>query len=484
MLVLDIEERTSPVIVNGLSLGAPIMDLALAGDLMIAVGGTRKLGRMWILAGVASGQPELAGEVPLPGSGTSVTAAGAIAYVTHAEGVSTYDLAQPTAPVLLDDMQTREAALTILLGGDIAYLAAGNLKIVDVAAPTGMEELGQHFDGYRYVSALAMSSDGLYVLESGCEFSGCWAFLTLLDVSDPAVPVTRAITLIPGVGGGELVVQHDLVYVVTWAGLRAFRLTAGELAPAGELTQSGLVSDIILHPELALLYAANEQGIAVLDVAEATPRLLTHFPFDGEFPAGGLAIIRDVLFVSVYNLGLNLLDISQPEAPTWIDEIEQVELVINDGAVDLVPDGSYLYMNSWRKLVLADVVDPANPVAVGQFATEGQGILSVAHRGAQVALGEYHTNGDPGGTLRLLDVADPAEPQELASLGLPCAVRDVAFVEALIYALLGTCSGDEAPARLALVEVGPAGELTLIAILPLAGPDAFAPVTGAGQMTL
>ncbi|MCB8959034.1 MAG: hypothetical protein H6651_01875 [Ardenticatenales bacterium] len=65
-------------------------------------------------------------------------------------------------------MQTREAALTILLGGDIAYLAAGNLKIVDVAAPTGMEELGQHFDGYSYVSALAMSSDGLYVLESGC----------------------------------------------------------------------------------------------------------------------------------------------------------------------------------------------------------------------------------------------------------------------------------------------------------------------------
>ncbi|MCB8959033.1 MAG: hypothetical protein H6651_01870 [Ardenticatenales bacterium] len=53
----------------------------------------------------------------------------------------------------------------------------------------------------------------------------------MLDVSDPAVPVTRAITLIPGVGGGELVVQHDLVYVVTWAGLRAFRLTAGELAP-------------------------------------------------------------------------------------------------------------------------------------------------------------------------------------------------------------------------------------------------------------
>jgi hypothetical protein len=135
-------------------------------------------------------------------------------------------------------------------------------------------------------------------------------------------------------------------------------------------------------------------------------------------------------YLSYWDLGVIMLDVSEPSAPHWLGRF--VEPPTDEGnthSVSLAHDGQLALVADetvgppWGFLRIVDVRDPANPVQVGSYATQhnaagtpGGAYAYTIHnpltddRNPNRAYLAWYADG-----VRLLDISDPAQPVELAS---------------------------------------------------------------------
>jgi len=336
-----------------------------------------------------------------PGFNASAVGLDGIAYLGswgHASecpalGVRVIDVHDPTAPVLLTSAAiyrgtTAEhlAAVhfaTPAFTGNILFVgiqrcasdasAPSGLAIWDVTDPTNPSELGFLPTGRaRGVHEFTVRQRGdrwfAYLAVSNSEITDGTGDLRIVDVTDP----------------------HQPNQLLDWGARRDAGLPVGngrDCAPACR----GSVPQAFLHS-------------------------VTLSP-DGR-----------TAYLSYWDLGVILLDVSEPNAPRWLGRFAEPQAaegnthsvaLAHDGLLALVADETF--GPPWGRLRLVDVQDPANPVQVGSFdtpnsaaGTPGEQYAYTIHnpltdtRNPNRAYLAWYSDG-----VRLLDVSDAARPVEL-----------------------------------------------------------------------
>jgi hypothetical protein len=162
-------------------------------------------------------------------------------------------------------------------------------------------------------------------------------------------------------------------------------------------------------------------------------------------------------YLSYWDLGVVLLDVSDPASPRFLGHFAEPMAaegnthsvsIAQGGGLALVADETFA--PPWGRLRLVDVRDPANPVQVGTFDTPNGAAGTVG--GPDVWFGIHNPlvdDRDPNRAylawyadgVRLVDVADPSAPVEVASWVPPQSpmVWSVACMDELL--LVGDVNG-------------------------------------------
>jgi hypothetical protein len=193
-------------------------------------------------------------------------------------------------------------------------------------------------------------------------------------------------------------------------------------------------------------------GLLLATAAAATdlnPRLVSRFQTVDEWAQNGqassVAVSGTVAYVSTFGRGLQILDISNPAAPTrlgsylpasglWLGRV----VVTND----------YAYFGNSEGLTVLDVSNPATPRRVGGYNTRGW-------VGDFLFAGDYAYLADGAAGLVVLDVSNPASPRRVGGLGVPGVTSGVVVSGNYAYLTEGTLDSTavDAPGALRIMDI-------------------------------
>lgn len=160
-------------------------------------------------------------------------------------------------------------------------------------------------------------------------------------------------------------------------------------------------------------FCTTYSGLLVLDIAAATPTVACFLPMPDD--AEGIAVRGDLAYLAPEDVGLRILDISDPAAP---HEVGTCPLPGGHGDVVLGPQHAYV-ADSYLGVRVFDISDPTAPAAVG-LVTIGPRILDLDLDGQTL-----YAAGDGLG-LHVIDVSDPTQPVHTGMidvLGNICGVK-------------------------------------------------------------
>jgi hypothetical protein len=219
---------------------------------------------------------------------------------------------------------------------------------------------------------------------------------------------------------------------------------AGVAVPAGDLAVAR-----------EWVYVAAGDGLVVVDVTDPTsPAGAGAYRFE-TLPGTGrdAAVAGRYAYVAAGEDGLQVVDLSDPANPRVMSGLETAGHAWDVALAGGDPAGhTYAYVaDEYNGLRIVDVSDPLQPVEVGYYDVPGP--LEFFH-GVAVAGSDppgptyaYVADGGLGVTgLRVVDVADPGRPVEVAWLplaapqqeGLPARVEDVGVANSYVYLAAGT----------------------------------------------
>ena len=451
LAVIDVSDTSRPRRLDYLVLGGPVLDIAVADDVVYVAAGDNAglyiidasspadlavLNNLYAfspLRGVAvSGDYAFVStdqlhvlEIADPASPVEVathqhpqdfTAAGKVAavqgghvytlyrdYVKRAGGFRVVDVSVPTAPVSLGEFQAGAAVHDMVAVGEHAFLLVGeavpHLAVADISDPTSPFEIPLPKEAQWPGSSLAAAGGFLYLAYPGSEAPT--GGLRILDIADPSRPAEVA--------------RYDGIGPEIW-----------ELAISGR------------HA-----FVTTGEGLLALDVAvPSAPTKAGAYAFDRVTGFGrNLVVEGDYALVGGGPHGLQVVDTSDPLRPVVVSQIDTEG---HTWAVAL--DGGYVYLaDEYNGLRVVDVSDPLHPSGVGFYDVPGpyeffHGV-AVEDGYAYVADGGLLETG-----LRIVDVSDPAKPSEVAFLrhtpqgegALRSRVEDVAVANGCAYVAAGT----------------------------------------------
>lgn len=177
----------------------------------------------------------------------------------------------------------------------------------------------------------------------------------------------------------------------------------------------GEVFDVTL--QASLLYAVTSEGLEILDVSDpAAPTLRGRYSTPGS-GSGSVEVVGDIAYYVNGGDGLVIVDVSDPAAPRWLGTCTTPSQPYN---VEVV--GGLAYVADFdRRLEIIDVADPTAPTCVGQYVAS-QGVMDVEVVGHLAYLGEWNER------LEIVDVSDPASPAAIGSCPLPGAALDLQVI--------------------------------------------------------
>ncbi|MFC1948841.1 LVIVD repeat-containing protein [Chloroflexota bacterium] len=243
--------------------------------------------------------------------------------------------------------------------------------------------------------------------------------LHILDLRDPAVPVEVATLEAP----------------------------ISVLFPVGRLRLSGTVLYVPIG-------GSEVGGLWSVDVSDpASPREISLL--NAGFPAISLALSGEVACIQGFPSRVFLfVDVSDPANPRQVGEEfrlsrEQGSMFVHSGKMEV--SGSLLYVTDRDGLDIVDISSPGSPREVGFYANplwtgEEPGVVEDIQHGAIeqitgiegllpdgfygiVLSGQYAYITAAEAGLRVLDVSNPASPQEVAQLDMPEAAHRISIYE-------------------------------------------------------
>jgi len=385
-------------------------------------------GRMLVVLDVSSPEEvrEL-GAVALPGPVYHVVVAGDMACVAlHSAGVALVDVADPAAPEVLGVYDTPGRAYAVALAGELLFVAdyRDGLLILDVSDPAQPARLAS-VDTPERAYGVAVDGDYAYVADGE-------GGLRVIRVSNPAAPqevaFVASLDMARGVAAGG-----GYVYLADGeAGLRIIDMQDPSLpAPVSQLRLGlGYYYDDLRGLALAgdVVYAAAGSNVWRVDVSDREePVAMGHFNSVGAMEQVSGPTGQGRVAVADTDYGLRLVDFADPAPPQAVglyvcpDSAKRVRVA---GDVAFVGDNSG---GIWA----VDVSDAARPGRIGYLDLESVSVTDMDLQAPYLYVAGY------GGGLRILDVADPTQPEEVGSIYPYGTARGVSVAGSLAYVAIG-----------------------------------------------
>lgn len=361
----------------------------------------------------------------LGGSITSVAVSGTIAYMGQGGTFATFDISDPTqisrlAYLLLPNPPSFAAKIQVV--GSLAYIASGNLQIVDVSDPLNPELLGSYAPGGS-ATDLEVVGTLAYLLVNTPSTSS----LQILDVTNPAIP-TDVGSYSPGANYFSMDIENSFAYLMGYGGFKIIDVQdPANPVPQGSFSMWDFFSearDVQVEGSLAIIVGDESHfyfngQLLVLDVSNPlTPTLVSLYEGIRSDPwvvksAGNFAYVGGAY-------GLDIVDLTTPMTPTLSSSypFEALDLQIIDSR-------AYLAGGSAGMQIL-DVSSPANPTPLGSYELLGS-VTDI-----EVQLSYIYTTGGIR-ELTILDGTDPTSPLALTSPITPGHGRDLKVIEDLAY---------------------------------------------------
>jgi hypothetical protein len=378
-----------------------VYDLAVSGNYVYIADGNRGL---QILDFSTPTAPQQLLRMPLPGCITELAVASALLCTGGVPfEIRILDISNPAAPLMLGSCQATYEEFTLDIQDDFLYVCnrSGPLEIFDLSDPTQPQLTGSLNLGY-FANGLDVSDRYAYVIGS---FG-----LKIVDVFDPSQPFLVGIAPAQLGSGNEIIVQGVYAYV-TSDSLMIFDV--------GNPTAPILIGTCGLPMECGALELAGNYayvgglfwgGLSVVDVSNPTlPAEVGYYQTDDRI--WGLSICQGYLIADGIEAGLLLFDISDPRNPVPASECSywgSLQHVIYS-------NGTLYLADYFSGLRVVDVSNPAQPQEIGRFDTLAEVWNLELSENYIYALGGDE---DPPHHIWTVDVSDPTDPLLVNTLTL------------------------------------------------------------------
>lgn len=411
----------SNVIIEG-HVGGRFTDSRVIGSTMYAA----TVSGLQVLDVSDPASPTVVADYALPWTSQSIELAGDFAYIAGQADFAVFDVSTPASPSLLGTCEIESGGSDDMRVTGTRAIVVGQQRmcVVDVSEPSSPSQT-YNVNLFTYAMGIELAGDHAFVADwSGNKFS-------VVDVSAGATPslaATRALEW-----ASDVDVVDGRAYVAAGRGMAVYDVstpTDPTLISAPDDNYNGF-NYVSIEGTAAYLVSNDwgiwSDGLYVYDVTDfANPVMRVEHLDSGQFD---VQAVGSTLFART-DAGFAAYDVTTPDAPVAAGGYQGIGMVY-----DAVMDGSNVYMADDRYgLLIADISDPSAPAMVGGLRSPGYS-YSVAADGALACLGA----GDTGGILVTVDVSDPASPTELGQLDLgdwDSAPESLEMTGS--YALLGT----------------------------------------------
>jgi len=271
--------------------------------------------------------------------------------------------------------------------------------------------LGQNCDDYtqytRWITRAAIQGEAY-----GIDVVGNYAYVTniqalsvgieILDISDPYYPVSVGFTPYPG-RRSDIEVSGNYAYVATGDGLEVIDVDdPTDPFVVGSVSTPGAAGRLAVSGDYA--YVTNsDSGLVVVDVSvDSLPMIVGGIKFTNY--VSDVAIQGDYAYLASFR-EMRIVDITTPSAPVLVGT-----LPISPGyATSVGVSGDYAYLgrtSTDNGFYVVDVTDPSAPAFVGDV--QGFNVYEFVLDGALA----YLCTSD----LRIVDISDPTNPEELVHI--------------------------------------------------------------------
>jgi len=363
LLILDVSDKSSPVLVGSCELPEPAFYVCVSDGFAYI---TSDYEGLQIVNVSDPTSPEFIRS--LTGDVKDVYAAGGLLLVAgDSGGLSILDVTDPANPVTIANYPTRGYAHAVDMSGSLAFVAHGKagVKVVDVSDPFHPECVGTLETG-RYVHSTFASGNYVYFTESA-------GGLGVMDASDPTNPVLLGAADTPGSADGLWVVG-DYAYVADYRALRIFDVSTPS-APheVGACDRGADAAYTQLAVSGNYAYVPTVTGLRIIDVSD--PSSPQKMGYCSVTVALGVAVLGDYAYVTTWADGLRVIDVSNPLKPFEAGSYEG--LCPEMERAYAVGGHVYLTCKGYAVKVL-DLSDPTNPVEIAHLSLAGslEGIVA------------------------------------------------------------------------------------------------------------
>jgi hypothetical protein len=379
-------------------------------------------------------------------------------------GMVIVDVSDPSMPYMVSTYETPDYPNKIYLVGQYVFITdqAGNISILDVTEPAFPELVytlhAFDFDTYDIV----VSGNQAYVTDDN--YSQFYVFDNVLDFQTPteisSFSVPDRFLKVDIAGSYAYFANED-------DGLIIFDISNPEdPIEFGSFDTPREVMNLAVRDTFA--YLGENNGFRIVNVANpATPFEVSYLALPDD--ANSVFLLGNYAYVACDNRGLRIIDISNPSNPTEIgffdtgdatdlfvvdtfayiadgssglrilnvtnpNSIYQIGIIDPGRAFAVKVERTYAYVADYAgdRLVVIDVLNPAEPVLLGSCSTPlNPTDLSMSGNYIYVANRNYG--------MRVIDITDPNAPVEVGIYDTPGRAFGVKALEDLAYVADYTC---------------------------------------------
>ena len=390
------------------------------------------------------------------GPSATVSAKESLAFLGHGGYLEILDLTDPSAPTRINRHRIEGFITHVELAGNLAYVCAESrgIHILDVADPYDVLTLG-FVPATDYMRNLEVHDSRLYY----CMASS----FHIVDVSDPAAPIELGVyerpnqiwfsvwgdhaylavqpyelyvlnledptepwleTVMPGAPGGtfinNLLCSDGLMYVIrfNFYGFHNFRIY--DLADPAQPAELSVLYGSLDLQEVAVrghwLHFITSTGITLYDVGDPTAPVFlgSTTTLDRNYE---LATSGDFILAAQADYGLRVFSAGGPQLDVDIVELGRFGEGFHGAVTDVDVTGSLLVAAATApSLATYDVTDPKSPVLLGSIHDHvpGEPDTRCYEMEVQGNLAFLCCSEDGEYGLRVIDITDPANPEELS----------------------------------------------------------------------
>jgi hypothetical protein len=285
-------------------------------------------------------------------------------------------------------------AREVAIDGSTAYVSTGTiLQVIDASTPGSMTVLAEIEVGATVLD-IEVAGDHLLAVARD-------STLLIFDVSDPASPILTVRFDLPG-GIADIAVSGTRAYGIGPSAHLQILDISDPTSPSIDCSLGGLTIPQSVDALGTTLFVGDGlQGLVTVDASlPSDPSMLGFSGYTGpEILRGSVVVSEDSVFAGAGRQGLIVYDVSDPSQPLEIARLmtpglSHVGRVAVDGDLAVVTD-------IYRGLQMVDVHDPADPQETGVWATEhspsdvelSDGVAFVANDGGGLAVVEVSLGG-------------------------------------------------------------------------------------------